>query len=81
MSCPALKVCNAVGFNTSNGATSVFAENWNGTRWSIPDFHGVPNQVSSHLSGVSCGSVTACVGAGFFTDGSGQGDPLGEQYA
>jgi hypothetical protein len=81
VSCPALKVCHAVGFNTSNGVTSAFAESWNGTRWSIPDFHGVPNQVSSHLSGISCSSVVACMGVGTFTDGSGQEDPLGEQYA
>jgi hypothetical protein len=81
VSCPALKVCNAVGFNTSKGVTSAFAERWNGTRWSIPDFHGAPDQMSSHLSGVSCSSATACMGAGTFTDGSGQEDPLGEQYA
>ena len=81
VSCPALKACSAVGFNTGSGATSAFAESWNGTRWSIPDFHGVPNQVSSHLSGVSCSSVMACMGVGFFTDGSGQEGPLGERYA
>ncbi len=70
VSCTSPTACVAVGnfYDTTNDKTLI--EMWDGSTWSIvPSPNGSPAQ-ENLLNGVSCTSATACVAAGFFSDGT-----------
>lgn len=64
VSCGSAKACSAVG-SYVNGSTRVsFAEDWNGSGWSIHSTPVPPAALSSDLSSVSCTSANACIAVG-----------------
>jgi hypothetical protein len=65
ISCPSDNVCVAVGHYTpdSSGHLRQLVERWDGSSWSIDSLPD-PGGISSSLSGVSCGSATACTVVG-----------------
>jgi hypothetical protein len=61
VSCPSAAYCLAVGQNETSGALpspTPFAEQWNGTRWSI--LPRLPGASTGFLYGVSCPSASSC---------------------
>jgi len=61
VSCPSAAYCLAVGQNETPGtlpSPTPFAEQWNGTRWSI--LPGLPRASTGFLYGVSCLSPRSC---------------------
>jgi hypothetical protein len=70
VSCPALRVCEAVG-----GAPSLFltgnpslAERWDGSAWSVQSTPNPAGAQTSFLSSISCPTTTGCMATGtYFT--------------
>lgn len=63
VSCTSLSFCVALGYTATGGApTSVFAEAWNGNKWSHEEIPHVPGLAD--WSGVSCVSAAWCVAVG-----------------
>lgn len=64
--CTSASACVAVGNSgTNTGATSVLAESWNGTAWSIQSTPDPTND--SYLSGVACPAAGTCIAVGAST--------------
>ncbi|MGH3158569.1 MAG: hypothetical protein ACRDNF_18620 [Streptosporangiaceae bacterium] len=62
VSCPAVGACMAVGEFEGNGNPfAAFADQWNGSTWTIET---LPNALSSDINSVSCVSMTDCVAVG-----------------
>jgi hypothetical protein len=86
VSCPAATACTAVGgyrVPSPGGylTAQALAERWDGTAWSIqptPSLADLP----SHLQGVSCPTVSACVAVGnsISSGGGGQDFPFAESW-
>ena len=68
VSCASETSCAAVE-NWVGGGFRTFAEEWNGTSWSVQGTSTPPGATFSVLYGVSCRSTT-CMGAGWSTDPS-----------
>jgi hypothetical protein len=72
--------CVGVGdFINGASATSMLAETWNGTSWTI---QRVPNPSTTKgvLNGVSCSSSTACTAVGTYLNGSSVNVTLAERW-
>jgi hypothetical protein len=69
--CGSRTACMAVGSGT-NGfySNSVFAEGWDGHRWSR-SAAAAPSAIVSYLNGVACPSLTTCFAAGSLASGPG----------
>ncbi len=70
VSCSSASACVAVGriFNGTNSQTLV--ETWDGTAWSVtPSLNSSPTH-NNELTGVSCTAATACVAAGYYSNGT-----------
>src|SRR5207244_7139586 len=82
VSCPAVKVCAAVGdYEDRLGHPVTLAERWNGTAWAAqptPDPGGDGN--FARLTAVSCASANACTAVGDYSDRSGSTVPLAERW-
>jgi hypothetical protein len=61
ISCVSDSACTAVGNYGKKGAGVAFAENWNGTNWSLET---PAEATSSALLGISCSSATTCEAVG-----------------
>jgi hypothetical protein len=67
VSCSSASACTAVGnYQDSIRAGLAFAERWNGTSWAIRTTPNPIGERSSGLSGVSCGSASACTAVGTY---------------
>jgi hypothetical protein len=65
VSCASVKTCTAVGFFTDgSGNQFPFAEQWNGTSWSLQTPPAPTGSTTAQLNGVSCTSSTACEAVG-----------------
>lgn len=68
VSCTSTSACTGVGYFTNTAGTQVtLAERWNGTTWAV---QSTPNPLGIYggtLSGVSCGTASACAGVGHWT--------------
>jgi hypothetical protein len=71
ISCTSATSCMAVGnYKNSIGKTTVLADYWNGTSWSLKEAKEPTGAEASELLGVSCTSSEYCVAVGVFTNGS-----------
>ena len=81
LSCTSITACIAVGnYENSSDDVLVLTEIWNGTAWSIASTPVPTGATDSYLDGVSCTSPTACTATGGYTDGSGTGETLAEEW-
>jgi hypothetical protein len=65
VSCASVKTCTAVGFWTDSGGNQTpFAEQWNGTTWTLKTVPAPSGSTTAQLNGVSCTSSTACEAVG-----------------
>ena len=81
VSCTSTTACIAVGnYENSSDDVLVLTEIWNGTAWSIASTPVPTGATDSYLDGVSCTSPTACTATGGYTDGSGAGETLAEEW-
>ena len=65
VSCASVKTCTAVGFWTGSGGNQTpFAEQWNGTTWTLKTVPAPSGSTTAQLNGVSCTSSTACEAVG-----------------
>ena len=77
MSCTSTTSCIAVASGTPNPET--FAEQWNGTSWTIQPINNPGYQL---LSAVSCTSGTACAAVGqSFVTSDGDEAPFAEGHS
>ena len=80
VSCTSRTACIAVGSYTNAVNDAVpLAESWNGTSWTIQNAVSPPGSYSATLSGVSCGSSSACVAVGDYNSQAGIA-PLAEYW-
>jgi hypothetical protein len=72
VSCKSPSACIAVGgtVSSSNNSVGTFAEQWNGTAWSIQPTPNPPAAAGSDLNAVSCTSTSACIAVGATVDNS-----------
>lgn len=64
VSCPAKRVCVAVGSFTDSAAAF---ERWDGSRWWVQRAPTPAGAASVHLSAISCSSTRACTAVGSFS--------------
>ncbi len=66
VSCTAPTWCMATGYaaNTSTGSADTFAEEWNGTSWTVVSMPSIPNGTESLFSAVSCTGPANCMAVG-----------------
>jgi len=65
VSCASVKTCTAVGFWTDSGGNQApFAEQWNGTTWTLKTVPAPSGSTTAQLNGVSCTSSAACEAVG-----------------
>ena len=70
VSCTSASACTAVGqVVSSQGASTLLAERWNGTQWRI---QAIPNPAAGggFLNGVACTSASACTAVGASNSGT-----------
>lgn len=58
--------CTAVGKQTRSGTSSVLAEHWNGSRWTVSTAPSPREATESELKGNWCASATSCLAVGFY---------------
>ena len=87
VSCPGQRRCEAVGNTTDSIGNQVFAEGWNGSRWSLQnvpepadDTDNLENPPSDFLQGVSCAGINFCVAVGSYRNTGGTMFPLTERW-
>lgn len=62
VACPASHLCLAAGYvRGSNGHWPLFAEKWNGSKWSLMTLPSPAGAVQSNVEAMSCATTTACV--------------------
>ncbi len=74
--------CTAVGYYNTSKVSNLtpFAQQWNGSEWSL---QSTPNPSGSNLTeldGVSCSSSTACMAVGYYENSSGAYRSLTETW-
>lgn len=79
VSCVSANDCAAVGYANIAGATTMLAEMWNGTQWSIKSPPGVKGATSNMIMGVSCVASNDCTAVGWST-ASGSASTLAEHW-
>ena len=84
VSCASADACTAVGYTTNGapntGTKTMFAEQWDGTSWSIHTTPNPPDADESELLGVSCASADACTAVGYYDNGHGTTAMLAERW-
>jgi hypothetical protein len=81
VACASAAACTAVGSYTNSAGTSVtLAEARNGTSWSVQPSPNPKGAAAASLYGVSCLSATACTAVGSYTNGTGTGVTLAEDW-
>ena len=65
VSCASVKACTAVGFWTNSGGKQTpFAEQWNGTSWTLKTVPAPSGSTTAQLNGVACTSSSSCEAVG-----------------
>jgi hypothetical protein len=80
VSCPSARLCIAVGSYIVRHGEEMFAERWNGSRWSRLRTPNLPSRDQPTFYGLSCTSATACVAVGYIYK-QGNPVPLVERYS
>ena len=80
VSCPSVRVCIAVGSYDVGHGEEMFAERWNGSRWSRLRTPHLAPRGQPTFYGLSCTSATACVAVGSIYK-HGNPVPLVERYS
>lgn len=62
--------CVAAGSYTTASGTFTLVEAWNGTSWSIQTSPNPAGSIDTHLKGISCKEVSACIAVGYQGSGS-----------
>jgi subtilisin family serine protease len=63
--CLAKTSCVAAGSYTTATGTLSLIESWNGTSWSIQTSPNPVGATETHLKGISCKEITACIAVGY----------------
>jgi hypothetical protein len=67
VSCTATNACTAVGTYVAGATTTMFAERWNGSSWSLQSTATPTGNVKgSWLNGVACTGASACFAVGYY---------------
>jgi hypothetical protein len=75
VSCASVTACTMVGFyETSTDGHVPFAENWNGTTWSVKAMPNPTEGTEIRMEGVSCTASTECTAVGYYKNGSKKAD-------
>jgi hypothetical protein len=82
VSCPTSTACTAVGHYAVNSSSpdDMFAEGWNGSKWTVQAIRFPSGSTSSDLNGVSCATPTVCIAVGSFTSSAGSKKTLAERW-
>jgi hypothetical protein len=81
VSCSASSACIGVGYSVgSSGRSTLLAEAWNGTAWSIQAPVLPVGAVASSLAGVSCLSATFCEAVGSYVTATNTTATLAEKW-
>jgi hypothetical protein len=62
--------CVSAGSYTTKTGTFSLVESWNGTSWSIQTTPNPVGATETHLKGVSCKEISACIAVGYSGSGS-----------
>ncbi|HET9591993.1 MAG TPA: S8 family serine peptidase [Solirubrobacterales bacterium] len=62
--------CVAAGSYTTASGTFSLIESWNGTSWSVQTSPNPSGATETHLKGMSCKEITACIAVGYSGTGS-----------
>jgi hypothetical protein len=62
-------LCMAVGRSVTSGASTVLAERWNGSSWTLSSAVAPSGSTSSALNAVTCSTTTWCMAAGWSLSG------------
>lgn len=62
--------CVSAGYYTTKSGTFSLVEAWNGTSWSIQTTPNPVGATATHLKGVGCKVITACIAVGYSGSGS-----------
>jgi hypothetical protein len=71
VSCSGAGSCDTVGSYSTATTTSSFAENWNGTSWTLESTPEPAGTSSSSFSSVSCAGTGTCTAVGEYASGTG----------
>jgi hypothetical protein len=67
--CSAANACEAVGYyGKSSSVSTMLAEAWNGTTWTIQAVPSPTGATSSTLEGVACTAANACIAVGYYNN-------------
>ncbi len=81
VSCTSSTFCMAVANYAKPGrAHAAYAEQWNGTAWSIKGLPDPSGATASWMEGISCASSTSCFGVGSYKNSSGTRVTLTEKW-
>jgi hypothetical protein len=78
VSCKAVNLCTAVGFNTMTAAP--VALRWDGTKWNTQSVPAPVGATSTLLFGVSCPRATVCFATGTYRDAGGVMRTVAERW-
>jgi hypothetical protein len=72
VSCSKATACTAGGkYASAESASIALAESWNGTEWTVQKLSLPSGTKTSALGGISCPTATECMGAGEYSEKSG----------
>ena len=81
ISCTAANACEAVGDSiNSSGTDLVYAEHFNGSKWSLQTVPSPAGATGSYFAAVSCSSSSACTAVGSYTTSTGATAMLAERW-
>jgi len=81
VSCSSPRSCTAVGTGLDVAdARVIFAERWNGERWTVQTTPGAASGTFPQLNAAACPTANVCEAAGYYTDSDGQQVPLAERW-
>ena len=71
VSCPAVRVCFAVGSYAAGATNRNLVEQWNGSRWTPLASVTAPGAFATNFSGVTCPTTGSCFAVGLYSAASG----------
>jgi len=81
VSCATTTACVAAGnYYDSNGNSQIFAESWDGVRWSLTSLASPAGSVSAQLNAVSCPLANVCTAIGDYSTTGFDELPLDEAW-
>jgi hypothetical protein len=80
VSCPTANWCAAIGERGSGAPPPAVAETWDGAGWTERTIPAPPGSQAYALRGISCTSQSHCIAVGDYTDETGSGHALAEDW-